>query len=141
MATDFARLHQRPREDFALHASSIHGFAHWQRVETFGLRIAGLSGGDPEVVRLFACLHDARRVSDGGDPRHGERAAALARELRGEAFARPIHRDSCCGPGCRRSRALRAFCAAHLWRTWAPLLEGSKRPISSGLRALATKSR
>ncbi len=54
--------------------------------------------------------------------------------------------DSCCGPGRHRSRALRAFCAVHLWTVcqgWraAPLLEDSKRPISSGLRALATKSR
>jgi hypothetical protein len=35
-------------------------------------------------VRLV--LHDSRRLSDGGDPEHGPRAAELARILRGRAF-------------------------------------------------------
>jgi uncharacterized protein len=46
------------------------------------------SGGtaDIAVVRLFAILHDARRLSEGTDPDHGQRAAQLATSLRGSHF-------------------------------------------------------
>ena len=35
---------------------------------------------------LFALFHDSMRLNDGRDPQHGPRGAALAQELRGEAF-------------------------------------------------------
>jgi uncharacterized protein len=41
---------------------------------------------DVTVVRLFAILHDARRLNEGSDPDHGQRAANLAMELRGLQF-------------------------------------------------------
>jgi uncharacterized protein len=35
---------------------------------------------------LFALFHDSMRLNDNHDPLHSPRGAALARELRGEAF-------------------------------------------------------
>ncbi len=64
----------------------IHGPAHWGRVHDIGLRLAAESGARVQVVQLFALFHDACRHSEGSDPRHGERGAALARRLRGRYF-------------------------------------------------------
>lgn len=61
---------------------SIHGPAHWRRVEQNGLALAKLNGADPDVVRLFALFHDSCRWNDGYDPDHGARGAVLAREMR-----------------------------------------------------------
>jgi uncharacterized protein len=62
--------------------SSIHGERHWRAVAANGLWLAN---ADPLVDRvmvfLFALLHDAMRESDGYDPEHGGRAAALAADL------------------------------------------------------------
>ena len=44
------------------------------------------SGVDMGVVELFAWLHDSCRLTDGRDLEHGPRAAAHARQLRGEFF-------------------------------------------------------
>ena len=65
-----------------LFGSSIHGLAHWQRVEKFGLMIAEKEGSDKKVISWFACLHDARRENDDDDPDHGKRAAILLDELK-----------------------------------------------------------
>jgi len=65
--------------------SHVHGPAHWAGVAAAGLSLLDTTpGADPEVVLLFAMLHDAMRESDGPDPEHGARAAKLARELRDE---------------------------------------------------------
>jgi len=60
-----------------------HGLPHWARVLENGRRLAAVSGADLTVVELFALFHDARRVSEGTDPDHGRRGAALARNLDG----------------------------------------------------------
>ncbi|MGC4013561.1 MAG: hypothetical protein QM755_03430 [Luteolibacter sp.] len=65
---------------------SVHGPDHWKRVERNGLLLAGRTGADPEVVRLFALFHDSCRENDGHDPDHGARGAAYAADLRGTAF-------------------------------------------------------
>jgi uncharacterized protein len=67
---------------YTLNWDGIHGFGHWMRVRANGLRLAQETGADPEVVALFALLHDARRQNDGRDPGHGARAAEFARTLR-----------------------------------------------------------
>jgi uncharacterized protein len=67
---------------YSLPRRGVHGPAHWARVLENGLRLAGITGADPVVVRLFAVLHDCRRRSEGVDPRHGPRAAHYARRLR-----------------------------------------------------------
>ncbi len=71
---------------FAGDVQSIHGIAHWRRVEQNGLEIARHSGADLLVVRLFAWLHDSRRLNDNEDHGHGARAAAWLTELHGEYF-------------------------------------------------------
>src|SRR5262249_31574919 len=65
---------------------SIHGPAHWRRVEKNGLLIASRSGAIVEVVRLFAVFHDSRREHDDWDDTHGARGAAYAASKRGVLF-------------------------------------------------------
>lgn len=71
---------------YALDLDGIHGVAHWARVMENGLRVASETGADVDVVRLFALLHDSRRLNDGTDPDHGPRAAQFAGTLRGRLF-------------------------------------------------------
>ena len=67
--------------------SFLHGEGHWRRVAAAGLALLPeTSAADPAVVFLFALFHDSMRLNDGRDPLHGPRGAALAGELRGEAF-------------------------------------------------------
>ena len=76
-----SRLIQIIRTQFALEWTGIHGAPHWARVRENGLRLAESTGADPKVVELFAFLHDSRRLNDGHDPMHGQRAADFARML------------------------------------------------------------
>jgi uncharacterized protein len=76
-------------EEYVLPWDGDHGVAHWARVLENGLRLAGATGANIEVVRLFAVLHDARRVNEHSDPDHGPRAAEYALELRGLLFDLP----------------------------------------------------
>ena len=71
---------------FELGPYSLHGPAHWRRVERIGLLVASHSGADVRVVRLFAVMHDSRRQDEGTDMGHGQRGAELAERLRGEHF-------------------------------------------------------
>ena len=67
--------------------SFLHGEGHWRRVAAAGLALLPETpGADPVVVFLFALFHDSMRFNDGHDPQHGPRGAALAGDLRGEAF-------------------------------------------------------
>lgn len=66
--------------------SSIHGPKHWHRVEANGIRIATVNHASIAVVRLFAILHDSRRVDDSSELVHGELAAAYAETLRRRVF-------------------------------------------------------
>ncbi len=65
---------------------SDHGEVHWRRVERNALRLAIKQGGDQTFVRLFAVLHDCCRENEFEDSEHGDRAAKLARKLRGTYF-------------------------------------------------------
>jgi len=72
---------------FALGLDSLHGPHHWRRVEANGLTLAReTDGADVRVIRLFAVLHDARRLDEGTDWGHGARGAELAGLLRGRYF-------------------------------------------------------
>ncbi len=84
-----ADLRRLVEGQFALELDGIHGAPHWARVRENGLRLAEATGANTDVVQLFALLHDACRLGDGHDPRHGARAAALARTLAGSAFSLP----------------------------------------------------
>jgi uncharacterized protein len=76
-------------EEYVLPWGGYHGVAHWARVLENGLRLAGETGADIQVVQLFAILHDSQRVNEHWDPQHGPRAAAYALELRGLLFDLP----------------------------------------------------
>lgn len=78
-------------DEYELPWNGDHGIAHWARVFENGLRLAEVTGAEVEVVRLFAVLHDSRRVDEYGDPEHGPRAAEFARTLRGRLFDLPDH--------------------------------------------------
>jgi len=67
---------------YVLPWSGIHGVPHWARVYENGCRLARRTDAKREVVALFAVLHDARRLNEGGDPGHGQRAAEFAATLR-----------------------------------------------------------
>jgi len=69
------------RAEYALDWNGIHGISHWTRVRENGLRLAEQTGAQIAVVELFAYLHDAKRINDGGDLKHGSRGGALARRL------------------------------------------------------------
>ena len=84
-------LHLKPivhriLEDYALPAQGIHGVSHWARVLENGLRLAEMTGVNPEVAQLFAVFHDSRRINDVTDVGHGQRGADLAAQLRGRLF-------------------------------------------------------
>lgn len=65
--------------------SPRHGVGHWLGVGAAGARLleAGCPA-DPAVLFAFAVLHDSQRDSEGPDTAHGQRAAALARQLAGK---------------------------------------------------------
>jgi uncharacterized protein len=81
------RLIDAVREKYRLGWSGIHGVSHWARVRRVGLQLAAVTGARPDVVELFAFLHDSCRHGDGRDPDHGRRAVEFARRLRGECFS------------------------------------------------------
>ena len=67
---------------FQLPKQSEHGPWHWERVAWLGDCLAVKTpGADTEVVRMFAYLHDCKRVAEMGDPDHGPRAAAYVQRL------------------------------------------------------------
>ena len=82
-------LLKRIQHDFALDLDGIHGVRHWARVRENGLRLAKETGADPEILEMFAFLHDSKRHNDGWDPDHGLRAAEFVQSLRGSLVAIP----------------------------------------------------
>src|SRR5688500_13684207 len=83
---DLSKLGEHVESQFLLGPGSLHGPAHWRRVEGNGLMLARESRADEYVVRLFAVMHDSRRHDEGTDWGHGQRGAELARLLRGKLF-------------------------------------------------------
>lgn len=95
---DWTALWKLVSDQFPMGLHSIHGPAHWRRVERNGLLLATRSGADITVVRLFALFHDSRRRNENHDPQHGKRGATLASQMRGthfelhdDAFAKLLH--------------------------------------------------
>jgi uncharacterized protein len=67
---------------YRLNPDGIHGVPHWGRVLENGRRLAPATGADLAVIEMFAIFHDSCRKSDGWDPDHGSRGAALAWRMR-----------------------------------------------------------
>lgn len=74
------------RPHFRLAWNGHHGISHWTRVESIGLALAAETGANARVVSLFALFHDACRIDEYEDPRHGARGARLAERLHGVLF-------------------------------------------------------
>ena len=72
------------KEQFILEDHNIHGFDHWDEVEKNGIMLANQPGVDLIVVRLFAHIHDCKRLDDHQDPEHGDRSADYVREIESE---------------------------------------------------------
>lgn len=71
-------------QQYGLSLDGVHGPHHWRRVLTNGLALAERTPtADRIVVEAFAWLHDAKRIDEGRDIGHGERAAEFARTLHG----------------------------------------------------------
>lgn len=68
---------------YTLPIHGYHGIVHWARVLENGLKVAESTGADTEIVKLFAILHDSRRMNENHDPQHGLRGGELARSLQG----------------------------------------------------------
>lgn len=85
-------LMDRIKRGFALDLNGIHGASHWTRVYENGLRLAQETGADPEILELFAYLHDSQRLSDGWDLEHGSRAATFAESLQGSYLSLGVER-------------------------------------------------
>ena len=83
---DYAKLWSFVTTQFPLDEDSIHGPRHWRNVESNGIMLAGETGADLQIVRLFAIFHDSRRMNEWTDHEHGKRGGELARELRGKLF-------------------------------------------------------
>jgi uncharacterized protein len=74
------------RDEYVLPWNGVHGISHWMRVRENGLYLAEKTGADPQVVELFACLHDSKRRNEFRDPGHGARAAQFVRTLQGSVI-------------------------------------------------------
>ncbi len=83
MTTVLAELIQVILKDYQLPIQGHHGVAHWARVLENGLALAPRTGANEEVVRLFALMHDSRRINEAVDHLHGRRGAEFAATLRG----------------------------------------------------------
>ena len=86
---DYAAIMKVILEGYTLPVRGDHGVVHWARVLENGLRVAEVTGADPEVVTLFALFHDSRRINEVRDDGHGLRGAEFASSLRGSL----IHLD------------------------------------------------
>ncbi len=70
------------QDQFLMNWSGVHGISHWARVNENGMKLTGLTGANRTIVQLFSVFHDACRHSEGIDPLHGSRGAALAGQFR-----------------------------------------------------------
>jgi uncharacterized protein len=91
MTLDLAPILRIILQGYTLPLNGDHGVLHWARVYEIGQRLAAETGARPDVVALFAILHDSKRVNEHSDPEHGPRAAEFAVELRGSLLELDDH--------------------------------------------------
>lgn len=83
---DTTGLLREAESRFTLGARSVHGPAHWCAVLSNGMALAEELQVDRSFVAVFSLLHDCRRENEWDDPRHGARAAEVAKVLNGSFF-------------------------------------------------------
>ncbi|PZF75862.1 hypothetical protein DK847_16715 [Aestuariivirga litoralis] len=83
---DTVELLREAESRFTLGKRSVHGPLHWRAVFSNGILLADELQADKALIAVFALLHDCRRENERDDPRHGARAAVVARELNGRFF-------------------------------------------------------
>ena len=83
---DAPGLMREAESRFILGINSVHGPRHWRAVLANGMALAEALGGDYALVAVFSLLHDCCRENEWHDPRHGPRAASVARQLNGRFF-------------------------------------------------------
>lgn len=86
MPIDFRPILRVVLDKYSLPPGGDHGVAHWARGLENGRRLSGKTGAEIAIVSLFAVLHDSKRLNEGMDPDHGQRAADFAMELQGRLF-------------------------------------------------------
>jgi uncharacterized protein len=75
-------IHGLAAEGFKLGKRSAHGPSHWRQVDRLVCALcAKTPDADQLVCRLFAYLHDHKRVNENTDAQHGPRAAKAAPAL------------------------------------------------------------
>jgi uncharacterized protein len=77
-----SRIIELAKSVFVLGDESYHGVRHWEEVAKNGEFLSMQPQVDATVVKLFAYLHDCKRVEEYADPEHGHRAAEYVDELR-----------------------------------------------------------
>lgn len=80
---DYSAIAKEIVAQYRLPRFGRHGLSHWARVWEGGLKLAGKTGADQEVVRLFALFHDSRRENERRDDGHGQRGAELLSGFKG----------------------------------------------------------
>jgi len=83
---DTTGLLREAESRFTLGSGSAHGPVHWRAVLSNGMVLADELAGDRSFVAVFALLHDCRRENEWDDPRHGARAAEVAKALNRRYF-------------------------------------------------------
>lgn len=78
---DYEKLLESIKEKFQLDLLGDHGIYHWKRVEKIGLYLSKATKANVDIVRLFAVLHDSKRVNEFIDPEHGLQAAEFVKKL------------------------------------------------------------
>jgi len=99
---EFMRLRMVVSQGFKCRDDSVHGPAHWRRVENNALLLATKTKANITVIRFFALFHDAGRVNETVDDGHGKRGAEIATYYRGKIFDMPDEQfkllyDACVG--------------------------------------------
>ncbi len=72
--------------------SRLHGESHWLHVTQCSLMLAEQTPHcDLAVIYLFGLLHDTKRLHDGRDSQHGERASEFVQHLQHENILQLSH--------------------------------------------------
>lgn len=105
-ADKYDEVQRRVLQDFRLDLMGPHGLPHWSRVLRNGMLVTASDNKvDPEIMQLFALLHDSMREDEWTDIEHGIRAARYVQQLADDGLMPYIYGE--------RLTTLRAAIAGH----------------------------